>query len=165
MNTRAEASCTETDLKILHDELKSQYRAYIIGAVFILIVAFVMPWLGSSKTHGKAMINYMPYWEAVISIIVVMGLVITAAWLLTIPKIKKDLKDRIKISYRTPVKKKDTFKYKSAKGWFIIPAEIPFSSAKKIYVTKNEFDDLNERDEIEISFFPNSKKIIKVTRM
>jgi hypothetical protein len=157
--------CTETDLIVLRDELKYQYHSHMVGAIVVLIIAFVFPWLGSSKTHGKAMVNYMPYPEAIASILFVGGLIMAAAWFLYVPKIKKDLEERIKIVYQTQVKDKEWFRRRSARGWFIYPAEMPFSPGKKIYVTKNEYDNVNVGDEIEISFFPNSKKIIKVIKV
>lgn len=162
---RQSQPCTEPDLKVLADELKYEYRAFTVGTIVVLIIAFVFPWLGSSKTHGKAMVDYMPYQEAVISILLVAGFIMAVSWFLIVPKLKRDLEERTKIVYRTQVKDKEWFRRRSARGWFVYPAEMPFSPGKKIYVTKNEYDNLNQGDDVEISFFPNSKKIIKVIKL
>lgn len=156
--------CTGSDLKLLNDELKAHNRNSLIGAVFILVIALVMPWLGSSRTHGKAMVDYMPYPLAVLYIILVFTPVLIVTWFLVVPKLKRDLAKGVKVVYQSCIKKKEEYQYRKLKNRSIILNDMP-AGVKHIFVTPKEFTEFTENDEVKVEYFPNTKKIIRITKL
>jgi hypothetical protein len=61
--------CSDAELKLLRDELKTTKKGLLIGGIVAVIIALILPWLGSSKTHGKPMVYFMSYQEAVLYIL------------------------------------------------------------------------------------------------
>jgi hypothetical protein len=156
--------CTETDIIVLNDELKSIRRTLIWAGITILVIASVLPWLGSSRTHGKAMVDYISFPGAFASIVVVLSLIPVFYYFTSAPKVKKDLAERIKVCFRSAVEKKELLVYKKTKGRFLVLNPMP-PGVKYIPLTIAEFEIYNENDAVEVEFFPHSKKIIKVRKV
>jgi hypothetical protein len=156
--------CSDSELKFLEEELKTIKRNLAIGAGFAIVIAFVVPWLGASKTHGKAMVNYMSYPAAVICVSLVMALILAAYYFMTAPKIKKDLKEKTKLVLRAAIVKKESVVYRKIKGAYLI-LNSPPETIRRVAVTPLEFEEFKEKDNVVVEYFKNSKKIIKVTSL
>jgi len=163
MNTET-SYLTPDDILILDREIKAINRTLIWGVIFSSIIALVMPWLGSSKTHGKAMVDYMSYPAAVISILAVLGFIMLFYYLMTIPKLKRDLKENIKYILKTVItgKGKRMFRKTGKREYYVIVVqESPFIS-KEIVVTSSEYNLYGVHDNISISYAPHSKKMLSL---
>ncbi len=156
--------CSDFELQILRDELKTTTKGiYTFGAVAV-IIALILPFLGSSKTHGRPMIEFMSYREAALFIILVLGLIFFWYYFTTIPNIKRDLGEKIKLVLKTTIAKKEALVYKRIKGAYIL-LNSPAGTIKRVAVTPLEFSLFREKDDVIVEYFKNSKKIIKVTNL
>lgn len=153
--------CNDSDTKVLTEELKIIRRSLIFMVTAILLIAFIVPLLGSSKTHGKAIVDYMPYYKAVVSIILVLSIIPVFYWFTSAPKVLKDLREKIKLLAHTKITKKEIYRFKKIKGNYI-KLELAEFSSKGIAVTPLEFEELKEGDAVIIEFFPHSKKVIRL---
>lgn len=136
------------------------------GGFFCVIIALVMPWLGSSKTQGKAMVDYMSYPEAILYILLVFGFMMVCFYFMLFPKIKKDIRENLKVIWKTTITDKGKRKYSSKNarraGYFvIIVQESPFRS-KDIVVTASEYQNYLVDDSVTIEYTPHSKKMMNM---
>jgi len=152
--------CTQEELKILEDEGSRIRKNMVYGFIASLIFAMVMPWLGSSKTHGRPMVDFMSYPAAILSIMAVLGFIILSYYLWNMPKINKDLKEKTKVVQTTTITGKDTQVYKKLKGLYLSLGNMPLQ-LKRVAATYEEFADYKENDVVTVEYFPNSKKVIK----
>ena len=156
--------CSDAELKLLRDELKTTKKGLLIGGIVAVIIALILPWLGSSKTHGKPMVYFMSYQEAVLYILLVIGFIFFSYYFMTIPKIKRDLGEKIKLVLKSTITKKETVVYRKIKGAYILLNSAP-GAVKRVAVTPLEYGLYKEKDEVMVEYFKNSKKIIKVTNL
>jgi hypothetical protein len=162
--------CTEQELGPLREELRASKNSIIAAYVLVVIAAALLPWLGSARTHGKAMIDTMSYPAAFISIVAIGSFIVWFYFFRTVWKIKKDIRLRVKVISPGRVKKKyDKLTKRTGKYSFkevletYVDIEGP-AAFKYIELTHEEFAGINEGDTIEVSYFPNSKKIIKIQK-
>lgn len=156
--------CSESELKLLEEELKTTKKGLLTGGIIAAIIALILPWLGSSKTHGKPMVYFMSYQEAVLYILLIMGFILFSYYFMTVPKIKRDLAEKIKLVLKTTIAKKETVVYRRVKGAYITLNSAP-GMVHRVALTPAEFEDFKEKDEVIVEYFKNSKKIIKVTNL
>ncbi len=154
--------CSDSELKFLEEELKAIKQNLFIGAVFAVFVAFIVPWFKASRTHGKAMVDYLSYPLAVAAVLLVLAIILAAYYYLTAPKIKKDLKEKTKLIFKAAIIKKESVVYRKIKGAYLM-LDSPPGTIKRIAVTPLEFLEFKEKDNVVVEYFKNSKKIIKVS--
>ena len=126
-----------------------------------------MPWLGSSKTHGKAMVDYMSFPAATLSILAVFGFIMLCYYLMWIPKVKKDIRENVKMIWKTSVMDKGKRKYRVGRSsrivenLVIVVKESPLLQ-KDIVVTGIEYQQYQENDNVVIEYAPHSKKMLNL---
>ena len=162
--------CTEQELEPLREELRTSKNSIIAAYVLVIVAAALLPWLGSARTHGKAMVDTMSYPAAFVSIVAVGSFIVWFYFFRTVWKIKKDIRLRVKVINPGRVKKKydkltkrtGKYNFKEVPGTYVdIDGPAAF---KYIELTHEEFNSINEGDAVEVSFFPNSKKIIRILK-
>jgi len=156
--------CSDAELKLLRDELKTTKKGLLIGAISAGLIALILPWLGSSKTHGKPMVYFMSYQDAVLYIFLIMGFLLFSYYFMTVPKINRDLGEKIKLVLKTTIAKKETVVYRRIKGAYILLNSAP-GMIKRVAVTPLEYGLFKEKDDVIVEYFKNTKKIIKVTNL
>jgi hypothetical protein len=162
--------CSEQELGPLREELRASKNSIIAAYVVVVIAAALLPWLGSARTHGKAMVDTMSYAAAFFSIAAVGSFIVWFYFFRTVWKIKKDLRlmvkvispGRVKKKYDKLTKRTGKHSFKEVPGTYV-DIEGP-AAFKYIELTHEEFAGINEGDTVEVSFFPNSKKIIRIRK-
>jgi hypothetical protein len=170
INQLSTGPCTEQELEPLREELRASKNSIIAAYVLVVIAAALLPWPGSARTHGKAMVDTMSYPAAFVSIAAVGSFIVWFYFFRTVWKIKKDLRLKVKVISPGCVKKKydkltkrtGKYNFKEVPGTYVdIAGPAAF---KYIELTHEEFSGINEGDSVEVSFFPNSKKIIRIRK-
>ncbi len=165
--TTSSVPLTSKDIEILNDEIARQKKLMLWTSGFAIVIALIMPWLGSSKTHGKAMVDYMNYPAAVLSILAVFAFIMLFYYLMWIPKVKRDIKENVKIIWKTVVSDKGRRKYKAGRSsrvvdhFVIIVKETPFRS-KDLVITSSENQRYQINDPVTIEYAPHSKKMLNM---
>lgn len=110
------------------------------------------------------MLDLMSYPEAAAGILFVFGIVLAWYYFFSIYRLKRDIREGVKINLQTKIVKKSTLKRRSVKYFYITAQGLP-SSLRNVPVDENEYNSFSEGDMVIIEYSKRTAEYLGFRRV
>lgn len=161
---REERQCSQDDMLILQHKYSQNKMFFRIISVIIIVIAIFFPFVPSKYKPHNAMVDIMSYPIAILCILGVFIISLSANYYFLIYKLKKDLSVGKKIVLNSFIAKRKESKYRGNVHYYVVVADVPYSLARHI-VSLDEYKVYKDGTPVIMEYAKYSKQFIRLQKV